>query len=488
MAELFKEVGNKLFRQKKYEQSVTKYSEAIKLDPDNAQYYANRAAAFMLLQQYNKAETDARRSIELAPKYLKGHFRLACVYQSQHKFQEALNVYSSILNSKYINTKQNQIDVIKKKMSFCENELKRKDIFDKILTTKAKRKLFPRFKLKKDLKKSIPPSQPIETAFNTAIKLEHELKRFDVSSQFYRYLCNKNHVESICNYALWYLYGDRLGVNKNLKKAYEMFEYATFLDRNLGFALYNLSQFYFKGNVVAQNYKIAFKLCKKAIQDKQMKIDLKHHQSYALISQMYALGRGTNVNMKLSGKYMNISNEILHGKDYCLQNQNEMKFQNLLKQMQMFGSQRELDKRWDTMCAYLQKYEKQKLDELELKYGKRAKKYICTVGEYVKIMKMCGFDIHGYNEKIMKNMKCMNGMVIDFQNLGISYTVNHEFNWNKSKIKATRVCGGCSKAIEGKVFLCRNCEQSYCSKSCQKKDWVSHKQHCILISTPKTFD
>eukprot|EP01084_Bolivina_argentea_P234940 395491_1 len=482
MAELFKEVGNKLFRQKKYEQSVTKYSEAIKLDPDNAQYYANRAAAFMLLQQYNKAETDARRSIELAPKYLKGHFRLACVYQSQHKFQEALNVYSSILNSKYINTKQNQIDVIKKKMSFCENELKRKDIFDKILTTKAKRKLFPRFKLKKDLKKSIPPSQPIETAFNTAIKLEHELKRFDVSSQFYRYLCNKNHVESICNYALWYLYGDRLGVNKNLKKAYEMFEYATFLDRNLGFALYNLSQFYFKGNVVAQNYKIAFKLCKKSVQDKRMKTELKCHQSYALLSQMYASGKGTNKNINLSVKYINICTEILYGVNGI---KSGTIFYSWAQQKQI-GSQRELDKRWDTMCVYSRKYERKKLDELELTTGKRPQQYVCTVGENVEIMKKCGFTVRGYDESRMKNLKCWNGLVLDFQKLGLKYGVNHEFDWNASEIKQTRICGWCGKAI-GKLYLCSRCEQSYCSKSCQKRDWSSHKQQCEMVRQNATF-
>eukprot|EP01084_Bolivina_argentea_P192178 329976_1 len=300
MAEQLKLEGNKLFQQHKYAQSVAKYSKAINLDASNAIFYANRSAAFIALKKFKNAEMDAKRSIELDPKYLKGYIRLAFAYQNQCKFQAASNQYNFILSSNNFNIKQNQINLIKQRLVICENNLKPKDVFDEILTTQTKRKLFPSFKLNNKMRQIIG-NKSIENVFDLAIAFEFELKKFDVASQLYRYLCNKNDVQSICNYALWYLDGNRPGIKKHLNKAYQMFEYATFLDRNQGFTLYNMSQFYYDGNIVNQDYKIAFKLCKKAIQDKQMKTDLKHHQSYALISHMYALGRGTNVNVKLSG-------------------------------------------------------------------------------------------------------------------------------------------------------------------------------------------
>eukprot|EP01084_Bolivina_argentea_P192179 329979_1 len=251
MAQKLKVEGNKLFKQHKYSQSVTKYSEAIKLDPNNSILYANRAAAFISLKQFKNAEIDAERSIELDPKYLKGYMRLAFTYQTQLMFQDALNQYKIILSLNGM--KQYQIDAIKQKIMFCENKLKSKDFFDEILTTKTKRKLFPSFKLSRKLR-TIIGNKSIETVFDLAVTFEHELKNHSIASELYRYLCNENDVKSICNYALWYLYGDRPGINQHLKKSYQMFEYATFLDRNVGFSLYNLSKFYYDGNVVPQNY------------------------------------------------------------------------------------------------------------------------------------------------------------------------------------------------------------------------------------------
>eukprot|EP00483_Globobulimina_turgida_P012093 UN12115 len=201
---------------------------------------------------------------------------------------------------------------------------------------------------------------------------------------------------------------------------------------------------------------------------------------------MYSLGIGTNVNIKLAEKNMNISNEIMYGTDKTNINAETSNLFSFMQQIKV-GGQRELDKRWDTMCAYSDKYKEAKLNELEKKLNKRPETYICTVGENVHIMKMCGFKIHGYNEKTMQNIECKNGMVIDFQNLGISYNVDQTFDWNWSVVQPIRVCGGCTKGINGKVFLCRNCEQAYCSKKCQKQDWLSHKQHCDLVRQNATW-
>jgi tetratricopeptide (TPR) repeat protein len=47
------------------------YTEAIELNPNNAVYYANRAAAHIHLENFGCALADASKAIELDPKYIK---------------------------------------------------------------------------------------------------------------------------------------------------------------------------------------------------------------------------------------------------------------------------------------------------------------------------------------------------------------------------------------------------------------------------------
>ncbi len=48
-ADAFKSEGNKLLAAKDFAKAVEKYTSAIELDPSNAVYYANRAAAYSQL-------------------------------------------------------------------------------------------------------------------------------------------------------------------------------------------------------------------------------------------------------------------------------------------------------------------------------------------------------------------------------------------------------------------------------------------------------
>jgi tetratricopeptide (TPR) repeat protein len=51
-AEYLKNEGNTLHKQGKFQAAYRKYSEAIKEDPQNAIYYANRAACSLALKEY----------------------------------------------------------------------------------------------------------------------------------------------------------------------------------------------------------------------------------------------------------------------------------------------------------------------------------------------------------------------------------------------------------------------------------------------------
>ncbi|CAN8000469.1 unnamed protein product [Ixodes pacificus] len=77
LAEAKKEEGNELYKQKKYEDAIKLYTEAIELDGSNVAYYTNRAACLMMLGQYQTALEDCRQASRLDPGNAKGHLREA---------------------------------------------------------------------------------------------------------------------------------------------------------------------------------------------------------------------------------------------------------------------------------------------------------------------------------------------------------------------------------------------------------------------------
>ncbi|XP_003701178.1 tetratricopeptide repeat protein 2 [Megachile rotundata] len=60
----------------KYDKALILYSELIELWPDNALYYANRAACYIMLGKYRDALVNARKSMQLDPKSFKAYVRV----------------------------------------------------------------------------------------------------------------------------------------------------------------------------------------------------------------------------------------------------------------------------------------------------------------------------------------------------------------------------------------------------------------------------
>lgn len=71
-----KAAGNEKYKAKDYYGALDCYSEAIKLDPANAMYYGNRAAAELMVNQSSRAVTDCKKGIELDSTNIKTHLRL----------------------------------------------------------------------------------------------------------------------------------------------------------------------------------------------------------------------------------------------------------------------------------------------------------------------------------------------------------------------------------------------------------------------------
>jgi len=93
MAEELKNKGNKALAEKKFEEAVKYYTEAIQLDGSNHVLYSNRSAAYATMKEWNKALSDARKTVELKPDWSKGWSRVGAAQHGLLNFQEALEAY-----------------------------------------------------------------------------------------------------------------------------------------------------------------------------------------------------------------------------------------------------------------------------------------------------------------------------------------------------------------------------------------------------------
>jgi small glutamine-rich tetratricopeptide repeat-containing protein alpha len=96
-AEVAKNAGNALLQKGDHAGAVSKYTEAISLNPTHAIYLANRAAAHVNLRQYARAVEDCKASIALDPNYAKSHYRLGQAHAALGEHQQALTAFERAL-------------------------------------------------------------------------------------------------------------------------------------------------------------------------------------------------------------------------------------------------------------------------------------------------------------------------------------------------------------------------------------------------------
>eukprot|EP01084_Bolivina_argentea_P224958 380272_1 len=96
-SEQLKSEGDILLKQGHYEQAIKKYNKAIQLNPRNAIYYANRAAAYTYLSIYQPAANDSRRSTEINPNYITGYVREGIAEYKLKNYKAAYIAYSNAL-------------------------------------------------------------------------------------------------------------------------------------------------------------------------------------------------------------------------------------------------------------------------------------------------------------------------------------------------------------------------------------------------------
>ena len=136
--EKLKEIGNSFFREKKYEEALKYYNEAISINNDIEVLHSNKGTCEKCLQNYKEAELEYIKAIKLNPFNAKTYNRLASIYliigelseaySIQKKalkiepntlsFKEQLEIINQMINEEeQINVllKQNKLDDIEKK-------------------------------------------------------------------------------------------------------------------------------------------------------------------------------------------------------------------------------------------------------------------------------------------------------------------------------------------------------------------------------------
>ncbi|MEQ2278289.1 hypothetical protein XENORESO_015676, partial [Xenotaenia resolanae] len=89
--------GNDQMKVENYAAAVEFYSKAIALNPQNAVYYCNRAAAYSKLGNYAGAVQDCEQAIRIDPNYSKAYGRMGLALASLNKHTEAVSYYRKAL-------------------------------------------------------------------------------------------------------------------------------------------------------------------------------------------------------------------------------------------------------------------------------------------------------------------------------------------------------------------------------------------------------
>jgi import receptor subunit TOM70 len=89
-----KTVGNKLYVAKDYQKAIELYTRCLDLHQEHI-FYANRAACWQVLGEWDKVVEDTTAALSLDPMYSKALGRRANAYEQLHRYSEALVDYTA---------------------------------------------------------------------------------------------------------------------------------------------------------------------------------------------------------------------------------------------------------------------------------------------------------------------------------------------------------------------------------------------------------
>ena len=94
----FKEEGNTAYKNKDYSKAIQLYTRAIDLNPNDSNFYSNRALCYFNLENYFECINDCDRAIQLNPNFVKAYKKKASAYAYLLKFSEAVMTSKAALS------------------------------------------------------------------------------------------------------------------------------------------------------------------------------------------------------------------------------------------------------------------------------------------------------------------------------------------------------------------------------------------------------
>jgi len=93
MAADLKSVGDLALKEKRFDDAIKSYSQAIELQPENEILFSNRSAAHLSKGDAAAALADGERCVQLKATWPKGHGRIAAAYHKMGQYDDACMAY-----------------------------------------------------------------------------------------------------------------------------------------------------------------------------------------------------------------------------------------------------------------------------------------------------------------------------------------------------------------------------------------------------------
>eukprot|EP00924_Labyrinthula_sp_SR-Ha-C_P010691 snap_masked-scaffold_49-processed-gene-1.74-mRNA-1 protein AED:0.02 eAED:0.02 QI:0/-1/0/1/-1/1/1/0/584 len=129
---VLKDEGNKLYKEKKFDEAVSKYDEAIQLNPKEMSFYTNKAAVELERQQPDSLEKCidlCEKAIQIGRKnyadygtIAKAYARMGNAYYKHNKFNEAIDQYKKAQLEKKNPAVAKRLKMVEKKKKVADEQ------------------------------------------------------------------------------------------------------------------------------------------------------------------------------------------------------------------------------------------------------------------------------------------------------------------------------------------------------------------------------
>ena len=90
--------GNQLYYQKDYQGAISKFNDAIKINPNYFEAYNNLGAVYLGLQNYSQAIEDLNQAITLNPNFAEAYNNLGLAYYRLKNYTQAIENYTKSID------------------------------------------------------------------------------------------------------------------------------------------------------------------------------------------------------------------------------------------------------------------------------------------------------------------------------------------------------------------------------------------------------